>query len=75
MFVEKEPLGQPTFSPASTFDTNSYYYYTRLGRTSLQFQAARIMASYARSHPDCSIYYEDDVIMVYRFEPPDQRAN
>ena len=75
VFVEKEPLGQPTFSPASTFDTNSYYYYTRLGRTSLQFQAARIMASYARSHPDCSIYYEDDVIMVYRFEPPDQRAN
>jgi hypothetical protein len=72
VFVEKQPLPQPEAAPASTFDTNSYYYYTRLGRTALQFQAARIMASYSRTHPGTSIYYEDDCIVVYqvRLEPP-----
>ena len=66
VFVEKEPLAQPAIGPAMASDTPSYHYYTRAGRTSLQFQAARTMAAYARSHPGASAYYEDDRLIVYR---------
>lgn len=68
IFVEKEPLAEPAISPALAVDTSSYHYYTKVGRTSLQFQAARTMASYARSHPATSVYYEDDRLIVYRAE-------
>jgi len=68
IFVEKEPLAEPAISPAMAVDTSSYHYYTRMGRTSLQFQAARTMALYARTHPATSVYYEDDRLIVYRAE-------
>ena len=66
IFVEKEPLAQPAISAAMAVDTTAYHYYTKAGRTSLQFQIARTMASYARSHPTASVYYEDDRLIVYR---------
>ncbi|MBI4889380.1 MAG: hypothetical protein HY821_02065 [Acidobacteria bacterium] len=75
VFVEKEPLFQPTVSPVASADANSYFYYTRVGRASLQFQAARIMSSYARTHNNASVYYEDDRIMVYHIKLSPGRQN
>ena len=65
VFVEKEPLAEPAISPALAADTSAYHYYTRAGRASLQFQAGRTMATYSRSHPTASVFYEDDRLIVY----------
>ena len=66
VFVEKRVLDQPAFSFAHDGGAAPYYYNTRLGRASLEFRAARLMASYVGSHRDSSVYYEDDDLIVYR---------
>lgn len=74
VFVEKRVLDQPMFSFSQNGDRASYYYGTRLGRASLEFRAARLMAAYRASHRDTSIYYEDDDIVVYRIAQPAEPA-
>lgn len=69
VFVEKQVLAQPAFSFAHDAGSAPYYYTTRLGRASLQFRAARLMAAYTTSH-EASVYYEDDDLIVYRIERP-----
>ena len=66
VFVEKRVLDQPAFSFAHDGGAAPYYYSTRLGRASLEFRAARLMASYVGAHRDSSVYYEDDDLIVYR---------
>jgi hypothetical protein len=66
VFVEKQVLDQPAFSFARDAGTAPYYYTTRLGRASLEFRAARLMAAYQGSHRNVAIYYEDDDLIVYR---------
>ena len=66
VFVEKRVLDQPAFSFAHDAGSASYYYTTRLGRSSLEFRAARLMAAYLSSHNDATVYYEDEDLMVYR---------
>ncbi|MFN7923770.1 MAG: hypothetical protein U0Q16_26955 [Bryobacteraceae bacterium] len=66
VFVEKRPLERAAFQSAQDGREASYYYDTRMGRASLEFQAARLMAAYSRSHRDASVYYEDDDLVVFR---------
>ncbi len=68
VFVEKRVLKQPAFSFAHDSGASSYYYTTRLGRSSLEFRAARLMAAYVSAHKDATVYYEDEDLMVYRVE-------
>ena len=70
VFVEKRVLKQPAFSFAHDAGATSYYYTTRLGRSSLEFRAARLMAAYVSAHKDATVYYEDDDLMVYRVARP-----
>lgn len=72
VFVEKRPLAQPRIPAGSTSDASSYHYYTETGRTSLEYQAALIMTAYARSHQNCSIYYDDADLTVYRVHLRDE---
>ncbi|MBL8217133.1 MAG: hypothetical protein JNK87_40810 [Bryobacterales bacterium] len=74
VFVEKRPLAQPLIPAGATSDASSYHYYTQTGRTSLEYQAALIMTAYARSHQDCSIYYQDADLTVYRVRLRDEAA-
>jgi hypothetical protein len=37
-----------------------------LGRASMQFKAARLMAAYLEYHDDLRIYYEDETLVVYQ---------
>lgn len=61
--VERRPLVPP--GPGSLRDDASYYYSTRSGRASLAFQAAQLLAAYARTHRDLHVYYSDADIAVY----------
>ena len=68
VFVEKRVLNQPAFSFAHSGGSASYYYTTRLGRSSLEFRAARLMAAYRSTHKNSTVYYEDDDLIVYRVD-------
>ena len=69
VFVEKRVLNQPAFSFVHDAGATPYYYNTQLGRASLEFRAARLMAAYTGAHRDATVYYEDDDLIVYRIEP------
>lgn len=66
VFVEKRPLERAAFQSAGDGREASYYYDTKMGRASLEFQAARLMAAYARNHRDATVYHEDEELLVYR---------
>jgi hypothetical protein len=70
VFIEKEPLRQPVTNAALAADDYSYQYFTQTGRTTLEFQAAQLMAAYMAGHADTSVYYEDEQIAVYRVTDP-----
>ena len=44
-------------------------YGTPLGRADTEFKLARVMAAYARTHDNVSVYFEDDNLAVYRISP------
>jgi|SRR6188768_3395648 hypothetical protein len=54
--------------PHAYAGTTPYYYTTRQGRASLEFRAARIMASYVGTHRDARVYYEDDDLIIYQLQ-------
>jgi len=71
-FVEKRPLwlstDQERLRPAvagRTFDPVSPSYDLPLGRATLEFEAAALMAAYAQSHADLQIVYTDERITIY----------
>ncbi len=66
--VEKEPLPQRAQGAAMAQDEYSYEYFTQIGRTWLEFQAAEIAAAYASTHA-AQVYYEDGQILVYHVRP------
>ena len=75
IFVEKQPLTRPNVSGgrihgghgmAMIEDRVVLAYGTPLGRASAQFRLARIVAAYARTHDNVSIYYQDSKLTVYR---------
>jgi hypothetical protein len=68
VFVEKEPLRQTAQGAAMAADEYSYEYYTQVGRTTLEFQAGRLMAAYSATHSDASVYYQDEHVVIYRVD-------
>jgi len=70
--LERKPLAQPSFQLAQDSHAAAYFYNTRMGRVSLEFQAARLMAVYSRTHMDAAVFYEDEDLTVYRI-PRDRR--
>lgn len=66
VMVEKEPLPQNVRNSAFAADQYSYQYLTQIGRTALEFNAARLVSAYALSHQNLSVFYEDEQIAVYR---------
>ena len=75
VFVEKRVLDQPAFSFAHDPGAAPYYYNTRLGRASLEFRAARLMAAYTAAHRNVATYYEDEDLIVYRVTQPAPQAS
>ncbi len=78
IFVEKEPLTRPNSNGGNTHgghgmafveDRVVLAYGTPLGRASTEIRLARIVAAYARTHDNVSIYYEDPKLTVYRISP------
>jgi hypothetical protein len=74
-FVETEPLSRReadgsaylrSASLAQSMDPSIFGYEIPLGRASVQFAAASIVAAYARGHRDLSVYYKDGRLVVYR---------
>jgi hypothetical protein len=49
----------------AAFDPGIAAYHLRSNRASLQFQAARLIAAYGRSHR-VNVFYEDDQIVIIR---------
>jgi hypothetical protein len=75
IFVEKQPLTRTNergghihggHGMAMVNDRVVLAYGTPLGRTATQFKLARIVAAYARTHDNVSIYYQDPQLTVYR---------
>lgn len=72
IFVEKLPFvtltneNQPV--PNQLLLDPSYRNYRSLaGRASLQFQAWQMCETYRRHHPETSIYYENEQLIIYHF--------
>jgi hypothetical protein len=72
VFVEKRPF--KTFAseahalPFATLADPTYRNYRSLaGRASLQARLRALCEAYARAHDGASVYYEDDVLAIYRF--------
>ena len=69
IFLEKRPLDQAARHIAFDSGKSAFYYSTFLGRSSMEFQAARLTVAYAREHKNASVYYQDDDIIDYRIQP------
>ncbi|MBI4875505.1 MAG: hypothetical protein HY822_12800 [Acidobacteria bacterium] len=65
LFVEKRPLAHASLAPSGVTSQSEYFYGTRSGRESLEFQAAALAAACVKSQPNASIYYEDADFLVY----------
>jgi hypothetical protein len=70
VFVEKVPLQIPTsvrgrLSSMKELDISVLTYQSLLGRAAVEFQAGRLMAAYAASHPAAAIFHEDSQLLVY----------
>ncbi len=75
IFVESQPLTRPNGNGGSIHgghgmalvdDRVVLAYGTPLGRAATQFRLARIVAAYARTHDNVSVYYQDPKLTVYR---------
>jgi hypothetical protein len=69
-FIERQPL-RPARERVAVNVTYSadpvvLSYFTALGRTTLEFRAAELLAAYGKSHPDLQTVYADDHLVVYR---------
>jgi hypothetical protein len=78
VMVEKKPFSNDQeFDdvPYSTLNDPVYNNYrSSIGRSKLQASAMVLCETYAKSHPDSKIYYEDTVIKIYQFAgmPPEK---
>ncbi len=78
VFVEKDPLrpSRPGITPADpaaldltgTMDRAVLAYSTGLGRASIEFQAGALITAYAVNHPEISIFFEDDRLVVFHLK-------
>jgi hypothetical protein len=72
VFVEKRPFRSSStaaggVSFAALVDPTYRNYRSPAGRASLEFATLNLCEAYRRSHPDSSVYYEDEVLRIYRF--------
>ena len=65
VFVEKRPLRQVASLAVPGNGEHSFYYSTNGGRASMAFRAAELIAAYSASHPETSVYFEDQELIVY----------
>jgi hypothetical protein len=70
-FLEKRPIRSEGMVPVGAALTGSFdpavrAYHTVSGRQAIEFQAAKLLAAYGRTHNDLSTVYEDDSLVVYR---------
>lgn len=78
VFVEKRPLwpGQSSgeaerlkwLQPGPAMEGSVWAYGSPLGRATIQYDAAAIMATYCRSHAGASVYYEDPDLVVFHID-------
>ncbi len=74
VFIEKQPLNgsgairAPRMDLTQTLDRAVLSYGTALGRASVEFQAAALLAAYMPRHADVSTYYEDEQLVIYRIQ-------
>ena len=68
-FVEKRPLPQGARLAVPGNSSNSFYYATGPGRTSMAFRAAEFIAAYSSSHHGVTVFHEDDDLVVYQIHP------
>ncbi len=66
VFIEKKPLAQASNLAIPGNSLNSYYYSTNPGRASMEFRTAELIAAYAATHENISVYLQDQYVMVYR---------
>jgi hypothetical protein len=71
VFVEKRPFHvyerEPASVPFATLVDPTYRHYrSGAGRASLQMRLLALCRTYAASHSGVSLYYDDDVLSVYR---------
>jgi hypothetical protein len=75
IFVERRPLpvgaypGRPgiwRYAPTESREWSSYLYGDPVGRASLEYRAADLVAAYAQSHKGVSVFYEDEDLVVYK---------
>jgi hypothetical protein len=71
VFVEKIPLAGSAGSDGHLrlmpdLDRSVLAYQSSLGRAAVEFQAGRLMAAYAATHPKTVIFFEDEQLIVYR---------
>ncbi len=66
IFVEKRPLPQIAKLAVPGNSSNSFYYATSPGRTSMAYRAAEFIAAYSSSHNGVTIFHEDDDLVVYQ---------
>ena len=69
LFVEKRPLPQIAKLAVPGNSSNSFYYATSPGRTSMAFRAAEFIAAYSASHSGVTIFHDDDDLIVYQIHP------
>lgn len=77
-FVERRPLlsssnqadaqAQWAYSPVESSDWATYLYKTQTGRNLLEYRAAELMAAYAKTHQNLSVYYQDQVLTIYHLQ-------
>ena len=72
VFVEKRPFRTFEYEPpsvpfATLVDPTYRNYRSPAGRASLEWTALRLCEAYKQSHPDASIFYEDDDLRIYNF--------
>ena len=72
VFTEKQPLRSEAASDSrlfnATFDPAMRSYESYLNRAGMEYQASAIMAAYASTHAGVDVFFEDDVLRVYRLE-------
>ena len=75
LFLENQPLRQSDcencwqnrpISVSQTIDIAVQSYVSPIGRASVEFSAAALIAAYLRSHRDLSVFYSDEHLTVYR---------
>jgi hypothetical protein len=75
-FVERKPISPGArpgghgvvwrYSPAESADWSAFLYTDPVGRSSLEYRAAMLLAAYTRHHRNMSVFYEDEDLVVFR---------